>query len=41
LICGHRLLRQQQAGTLVEIGAARPQDFSSGAVKIEVKQTYR
>jgi hypothetical protein len=27
LICGHRLLRQQQAGALVEIGAARPQHF--------------
>jgi hypothetical protein len=27
LICGHRLLRQQQAGALVEIGTARPQHF--------------
>ena len=27
LISGHRLLRQQQAGTLVEIGPARPQHF--------------
>jgi hypothetical protein len=27
LICGHRLLRQQQAGTLVEIGTAHPQHF--------------